>query len=324
MTDAVQEPVKPKLPEPQYFDKLTPIERFSAHADRLFRNRFLWGAAIVFLALALGAYYFLSSPRPKEKTSHSKTRSGEREVQKPVMFTQQGIDRAIDTSGKAFGEAKPKAEAPAQVFQKKRNLKSDIAAYIYKEEAAPKTANERRPPEGTRLGLSSGTKIPALLENRIFSFNVAAPVLAFLPKDILRDGKIIIPKDSKFLGEASILKSVDRINVRFDQVIFPDGREVRVHAMALSEDGTGGIRGKVEKHGEVKVFKAIGETLIAGASLFVGGTQTNPYSFEDEMRMNLARNLTNQAEQDLRSVKVDKSITVDSYVPILVMVLEAV
>jgi hypothetical protein len=313
---------EPKLPERQFLDKLLPHERLKARLDQLFRNRLLWGALILLTSLMTGAYFFFSSPAPKQSASVSKSSREEPKVERSESFTQQALERAIDTSAKDLSQAKRKTEVPPQVFTKKRTFKSGIAAFIYKEEA-PKTSYEKKEALEIRLGLPSGTKIPALLENRIFSFNVAAPVLAFLPKDVLREGKVVIPKDSKFLGEANVLKSVDRINVRFDLLIFPDGREMRVRAMALSEDGSAGIAGKVEKHGDVKVLKAIGETLLAGASLFVGGTQTNPISLEDEVRLNLARNLTNQAEQDLRAVKVEKSVTVDSYVPILIILLEA-
>jgi len=137
---------------------------------------------------------------------------------------------------------------------------------------------------------------------------------------------VVIPKDSVFLGEAAVVKSVDRINVRFDLLIFPDGHEVRVKALALAEDSAAGIPGDVDKHTDRKVLKAIGETLLAGASLFAGGrsTSTDPFSLQDQMRLNLTQNLTNQAAQDLRSTKIEKSITVEAYTPIQVILLDAI
>ena len=80
----------------------------------------------------------------------------------------------------------------------------------------------------------------------------------------------------------------------------------------------------MEKHRDVKALKAIGETLLGGASLFVGSGRRDPYNLEDQLRVNLAQNLTNQASQDLRSVKTEQSITVEAYTPIQVIILEAI
>lgn len=173
------------------------------------------------------------------------------------------------------------------------------------------------------LGLPAGTKVPAFLEDRIFSFNVAAPVIAIIAKDFKWNGRTVIPKGSKLLGEANVLKSLDRINVNFERLIFPDGSERRVRAIALADDGASGIRGKLDKHRDTKVLKAIGETLLSGASLFVGSTSSSPYSLQDQLRSNVAQNLSNQAAQDLRSVKVAESITVEASTPVQVVFLEA-
>ena len=144
-------------------------------------------------------------------------------------------------------------------------------------------------------------------------------------KDVEKNGKVVIPKDSQFLGMAGILKSINRVNVNFDRLIFPDGREVRVRAMALSEDGSAGIAGRVSKHRDMRVLKALGETALAGAAIFGrGGVSTDPYSFEDRLRENAFDNLTGMAREDIRNVKTDVSITVDSFTPVQVILMETV
>jgi type IV secretory pathway VirB10-like protein len=120
------------------------------------------------------------------------------------------------------------------------------------------------------------------------------------------------------------VKSLDRINVRFDLLVLPDGREKRIQAIALSEDGAAGIKGKVDKHTDKKVLKAIGESVLSVGTLFLGGRSEDPFSLEDQLRLNVAQNLSDEARRDLREVKVEKSVTVEAYQPIYVLLLEAV
>jgi len=209
--------------------------------------------------------------------------------------------------------------------KKARNYSSNIEVFLY--EADKKRQESELQSSGKvslKLNIASGTKIPAVIKDTIFSFNVAAPVTAVVTDDFKLDEQIVIPKDSKFLGEAGVLKSLNRINVHFELLIAPDGTERRVRALALSEDGSAGIKGRVNKNTDLRVLKAIGETALAGVSLFAGGVNRDPYSLEDNLRMNLAQNMTGQARQDLRNVKVETSVTVDGFTPIQVILLDGI
>lgn len=230
----------------------------------------------------------------------------------------------------AIEQASVSKKTPVKPIQRpseqrnKRNYASDIAVFVYKDEKELMASRQSKSFKSEPLGIPSGTRIPALLSNRIFSFNVEAPVIALIDRDFKWKDKVVIPKGTKFLGEASVVKSIDRINVSFNTLIFPDGNEVKVRAMALSPDGAGGIKGKVQKHRDIKALKAVGETLLGGVSLFAGGVRSAPFSMEDQLRLNLTQNLTSQAAQDLRSVRVDESITAEAYTPIDVMILEKI
>ncbi|MFH0983937.1 MAG: TrbI/VirB10 family protein [Candidatus Omnitrophota bacterium] len=307
-------------PEKEFDDELTPEEqkKFSLQ-ESWTKPRFKWLVGIggpVILSIVLVVYYGSSAPKRQVPVRQEET---------PQMITGAAMDRAIAAAGKDDKRVKDLEGIRKPLPVKKRNYATEIAVYV---ETPVKTENHGSRPEEPRgkqklLGLPSGTKIPARLSNRIFSFNVAAPVIAQVIRDFKWQEKVVIPKDSKFLGEASVLKTLDRINVKFETLIFPDGREMRVRAMALSEDGSGGIKGKVDKHRDMKTLKAIGETLLGGASLFVGGSGQSPYSLEDQLRVNLATNLTGQAAQDLRSVKTEESVTVETDTSIQVILLEA-
>lgn len=311
---SLKKPLKP--PEAQFFDP-PDGSRPKSSLGSLFQKRsvrlVLVGMVVVFLAT------LVFSPRKEKKRIRPEAIQDE----KRALVSEAAIERALDGSS-GGKKTQVRGAETARPEKKKRRYDTGIAVFVKQpqENEAPVRQRERR--EEVRLGLPSGTKIPALLEDRVFSFNVEAPVIALVSKDFFFQDKLVIPKNSEFLGEAQVLKSVDRINVRFERLIFPDGREVRVRALALSEDGSAGIRGRVDKHTDRRVLKAVGETLLAGTSLFVGGSRSDPYSLEDQMRSNLAQNLTNEAARDLRATRIEKSVTVEAYTPIQVMLLEAV
>jgi len=199
-----------------------------------------------------------------------------------------------------------------------------MGVFLFKKEPERESQTRTERSEKVKLGLASGTKIPALLGDRVFSFNVDAPVVAVLSKDFTAGEKPVIPKGSKFLGEANVLKSLDRINVRFHLLVLPDGREIRVNALALSEDGAAGIKGKVEKQTDMKIVKAIGESVLSMGALFLGGRSQDPFSMQDQLELNVAQGLSDEARKNLRSVNVEKSVTAEASKPIFVFLLEAV
>lgn len=204
----------------------------------------------------------------------------------------------------------------------KRKLDTKIAVYI-KEEGKQDGRTNGRGKENREFGVSTGIKIKAYLANAIFSFNVTSPVIAVTDEDISKGGNVVIPKGTQFIGEAGIVQSSDRVNVKFATMVLPGGREVRIRAMALSLDGSGGVKGKVDKQYNRSILKATGEILLSGASLALG-TANRPITLADELRLNASQNLANDAQGALSNVKVEQSISVEAYTPILVLLLQAV
>lgn len=318
MTDPA---VKPKLkeerpPEPHFYKEPESKKNFKAISLWL-KNNWLLAlvAGIIFLALVLPMFF-----SSKDNFKAQRFISGE---EKRENVSRESMEQAIEQASVSKKTPVKPIQRPSEQ-RNKRNYASDIAAFVYKDEKELIGSRQSKSSKSEPLGIPSGTRIPALLSNRIFSFNVEAPVIALIDRDFKWKDKVVIPKGTKFLGEASVVKSIDRINVSFNTLIFPDGKEVKVRAMALSPDGAGGIKGKVQKHRDIKALKAVGETLLGGVSLFAGGVRSAPFSMEDQLRLNLTQNLTNQAAQDLRSVRVDESITAEAYTPIDVMILEKI
>ncbi len=104
------------------------------------------------------------------------------------------------------------------------------------------------PPANTAF-LPTGFIFPALLPDAVFSYNTLAPTIAVVEDDIKFLGRVVIPKGSRLIGEATTLHTLDRVNIAFRLVVFPEGCEAALNGLALSaDDGSAGIKGKVEKH----------------------------------------------------------------------------
>ena len=306
-----------KAPESGFSEKPEGWEKDWHRIRDLVRNRFvLWGSALLIAAFVFYLVMGHKAPKPKAVSVPASE-------QNRVAMTAASMERAIDAS---FRSKEPQASVkPLKILPRtKRKLDSAMGVFLFKKEPERVIQTGIERPGKTKLGLASGTKIPALLGERVFSFNVDAPVVALVSKDFMAGEKTVIPKGSKFLGEANVLKSLDRINVRFQLLVLPDGREIRVNALALSEDGAAGIKGKVEKHTDKKIVKALGESVLSMGALFLGGRSQDPFSMQNQMELNLAQNLSDEARRNLRNVNVEKSVTVEASKPIFVFLLEAV
>ena len=304
-------------PEPAFLDEPEGFEKMRFRAKDLLGVPWVkWGGAlllVIFVALILMPH---SSKR--KVTAGSVTPE-----EKRLTMTAISMGQAIETASKPVRIQEP--ERPLKIqMRSKRKLDSKIAVFVRAPQEDPKAVSTKDRAEKLKLKIPSGTKIPAFLEDRVFSFNVEAPVLAVLAKDFLVQEKVVIPKGSKFVGEANVLKSLDRINVRFHLLVMPDGRELRVNAMALSEDGAAGLKGKTQKYTDMKVLKAIGESVLSVGSLFLGrGSSTDAFNLEDQLRLNVAQNLSDDAQRSLQGVKIEKSVTVEGGKPVFVFLLEA-
>lgn len=308
---------KTKPPEPEFDTPLTKWQELRVKTWEFLQKP--WVRPLIgFLVIVILFLIFLR-PEPERDRKNEEPL----EEDKRMTTTADSMEKVINASAKG---AKDKVIIkPEREKEKRLKLNSPIAVFVAEPEKPIKIeTTQKRNEKRIKLGLPSGTKIHAVLVTRIFSFNVTAPVIALVQKDFKWNDRVVIPKNSKFLGEVDIIKSIDRVNIRFDRLIFPDGREIQVRAMALSEDGSGGLKGKVEKHRDRKFFKAIVETAIGTASLLGGSRRGEPYSLEDQARSNLFENLTRDAQGEVRNMRIETSITVERDVPISVLLLEAV
>ena len=273
-----------------------------------------WGVAglcfLLFFVLYLNA-------KPAKKTVLSSTSAEEPRA----FYTINEIENLIKDQLTEELDKQEEIQHKESQPKPKRKLNSNIAVFVKEnKEERVATATTKQSQE---LGIPTGVKIKAHLANAIFSFNVSSPVLAVVDEDYVKDDVTYIPKGTQFIGDAGIVKSRDRVNVKFSVMVLPDGREMPVKAMALGLDGSGGIQGDVDKQYDRSMLKAAGETVLAGAALVLG-TRDRAVTLEDELRLNAARNLTDDAQEALSRVRIEESITVEAYTPILILLLEAI
>ncbi|MFH1414911.1 MAG: TrbI/VirB10 family protein [Elusimicrobiota bacterium] len=165
------------------------------------------------------------------------------------------------------------------------------------------------PPAGTGKFLHTGFNFDCVLITAIFSFNTISPVIAKTEYDISFNGKTVLPRNTKIIGTAQVVKTIDRVNVRFETIVFPDGSEISFSGVALWPDGSGGIRGKVRKH----KAKLPAKILLRTASAGVG------YATRSALAEDITESITKDAEQEMAE-KVDYSISIDKGTPILVFI----
>jgi len=192
----------------------------------------------------------------------------------------------------------------------------------HEEIVAPVANLSFSPPEP--IGLPLGTKMLALLKDKIFSFNVENQIETELLKDVYYLGKLRLPRGTKFFGQVLILHSEDRVNIRFHKFLLPWGEEREVRAVAHSLDGSGGIKGKVHRHFAKRFFSIAGKTTLGALTLFTVQNRQDAFSLDDQLRLTAAGNLSEEAQRELDTLKTAKAITVEGSIPILIVLLESV
>ena len=156
--------------------------------------------------------------------------------------------------------------------------------------------------------LPTGTMLRATITNAIFSYNLTTPVIAELDEGGAFKDRLVLPPHTKLLGRAMVLKSHDRVNVEFDRAVLPDGTELDIGGLALSPDGSAGIKGKVEKYKDSAVASAAlkgavtGLTTMTSAAINPVAAQTGQAVAEETVR-----------QVDTTQQEVDTSISIPGF-----------
>jgi len=157
--------------------------------------------------------------------------------------------------------------------------------------------------------LHTGFIFDAVLETAIFSFNTITPVIALVETDIHYLDKVMIPQGTLIVGDSSVLKTIDRVNVNFWTMVFPNGQEVNLSAIGLHVDGSGGIPGKAGK--KKKAAIPAGILLRSAAQTASLAAPSVGTQFMSEIATEAGQELK---ERDIYSVEVKKGVEIKVYV----------
>jgi type IV secretory pathway VirB10-like protein len=123
----------------------------------------------------------------------------------------------------------------------------------------------------SRNQLPPGSRIPIRLVEPVIVAGQAMPVTGTVTREVVQENSVAIPEGAKVLGEVSFDSSVDRAQVTWRSIIFPDGRERPVQAIGVGLDGHIGVEGKV--HSEA-IKNTIGQTLTRFIGAYAEGSMS--------------------------------------------------
>ncbi|MDE2141454.1 MAG: hypothetical protein KGJ84_03445 [Elusimicrobia bacterium] len=177
-------------------------------------------------------------------------------------------------------------------------------------QTAPWQGLTKKPALATRYFLPTGFTFPVRLENAVYSYNVETPAIAVVERNVEYLKKVVIPAGTRVIGTVAVLQSHDRILIGFHTLVFPEGDELKFGGMALSLDGSAGIKGKVETHKDSAVANTVLRSLVTGTQSVLGmAPGVSPIAAQ------AAAGLGSEATRELDTVRqqqVTTSISVDA------------
>ena len=184
---------------------------------------------------------------------------------------------------------------------------------------------------GSAVAVPQGTVIDAYTKYKIFSYNTSVPVIAVAASGYYSGGKAVFKKGDKFFGTVSVKHSLNRLNINFDKIIKRSGNSLSIDAAAMMPDGSGGVKGNVHRHYAGNILTSIAQGIVGAASIFAGGgsgvNSSEPYTFQNQVRENVAQNELNSAQNGLNNyagTEQNISITLPAGAPIKIIFLKPV
>lgn len=276
---------------------------------------------VAFLVLQIGIRLFSGS--------HKKTESAPNLVEDKArtVFKENDIAKGLEAFGKGAKESalkKLQAKNEKKSFRESENRPERLSPVniVHHEKQNVQGVTTQLQTQKA-LGIPLGTQVIALLKTGVFSFNVESHVEAEALKDVYYLGKLGIPKGTKFFGTVSVVHSENRVNIRFSRLLLPWGEERTCQAVAHSLDGSGGLKGKVNRHWFQKTFSIVGKTALSGLTLFTVPNRQNAFSLDDQLRLTASSNFAQEGARELDNLKVENSITVPNGIIIKLIFLES-
>lgn len=217
-------------------------------------------AGIVSVVVLVLVLLLLPETKPKTTDFHEKADIGSVGAVKPV-------------------EVDPANDAWAQLQQGRANLKTVPSSTDYLHENTTNGGSTGKDRNSSmiiaRSGVDgknqvpAGTRISVKLLQKVIVSNQAMPVIGIVTKEVVHEDSVAIPQGAKIFGEASYDDSVERAQISWKSVQYPDGRERQLSGIGVSPDGQGGVEGKV--HSEA-LKNTIGQTFTRFVGAYAEGS----------------------------------------------------
>lgn len=112
--------------------------------------------------------------------------------------------------------------------------------------------------------LPMGSTIAAKLLNTILSSDANSPVMAEISEEIYWKNSVMIPAGTKAIGQGTLDDGTERLQVRFHTLVYPEGQQHSISALALLGDGSSGIAGDFHSRSFPRQAGRFGGTFIGG------------------------------------------------------------
>lgn len=175
----------------------------------------------------------------------------------------------------------------------------------------------QKTPSKANYFLPTGFSFPARLENAVYSYNVETPAIASVERDVVYLGRVVIPAGTRVIGTVAVLKSHDRILVNFHTLVFESGDEVRFGGLALAQDGSAGLKGKVETHKDAAVANTVLRSFVSGtqAALDMSGVSPIATSATQGLASEAVKELDVQRQEVTQSITIEAETGLRVYIP---------
>ncbi len=131
-----------------------------------------------------------------------------------------------------------------------------------------------------------GSMVRCILIHNIVTNNFNAPVIAQVWEDFYFNGELLLPFGTRIYGTAFAGRERDRISVKFDNIVFQDGKTLKIDAIGLSKDGSGGLTGTVIDNRNKKIFIQMAMNFLGGLAAGLQQTATNAVTGLSEIESN--------------------------------------
>lgn len=127
-----------------------------------------------------------------------------------------------------------------------------------------------------------GSLTKCILVHNIVTNNFSSPVIAQVWEDFYFH-ELLLPFGTRIYGTARAGKERDRVLVVFHTIVFQDGKEVKIKAIGLSQDGSGGLTGIVINQQNKKRVMAMLVNFLSGLALGFQEKVTNSVTGIDQV-----------------------------------------